>query len=86
MVVEAQVGGWPCPSAPWRRGPWVPTHNILVSVESTDRDLLLAGLVARDGARPPLVPITVATQSFYVKQDILDALTSRPNTPWPSSP
>lgn len=59
----------------------VPTHNILMSVEATDPDLFwivgwLETLLVR-----LWYPITVATQSHYIKGIILDALETSADDP-----
>jgi nicotinamide phosphoribosyltransferase len=62
-------------------GTIVPTHNILVSIESTDPEAFwvvswLETLLVR-----LWFPVTVATQSHFIKRDILDALTRSSDDP-----
>lgn len=59
----------------------VPTHNVLMTVESTDpRVFWLVGWLETQLLRV-WYPITVATQSFFIKQDILAALETSADEP-----
>jgi nicotinamide phosphoribosyltransferase len=80
-LVEKHGGRLPIRIRAVAEGCVVPTHNILMSAESTDPDLFwivswLETILVR-----LWYPITVATQSFYIKKDILDALTTSADDP-----
>ena len=80
-VVEKHGGKLPIRIRAIAEGTVVPTHNILMSAESTDPELFwivswLETILVR-----LWYPITVATQSFYIKKDILDALTTSADDP-----
>lgn len=63
-------------------GSVVPTHNVLVTVESTDpRVYWVVGWLETQLMRV-WYPITVATQSYFIKQDILAALEKSSDDPW----
>jgi nicotinamide phosphoribosyltransferase len=80
-LVEKHGGRLPIRIRAVAEGTVVPTHNILMSAESTDPELFwivswLETILVR-----LWYPITVATQSFYIKKDILDALTTSADDP-----
>jgi len=80
-LVEKHGGRLPIRIRAIAEGTVVPTHNILMSAESTDPELFwivswLETILVR-----LWYPITVATQSFYIKKDILDALTTSADDP-----
>ncbi len=80
-LVEKHGGCLPIRVRAVAEGSVVPTHNVLMSAESTDPELFwlvswLETILVR-----LWYPITVATQSFYVKKDILDALTTSADDP-----
>jgi nicotinamide phosphoribosyltransferase len=80
-LVERHGGRLPIRIRAVAEGCVVPTHNILMSAESTDPELFwivswLETILVR-----LWYPITVATQSFYIKKDILDALTTSADDP-----
>jgi nicotinamide phosphoribosyltransferase len=81
LLVERHGGRLPIRIRAVAEGCVVPTHNILMSAESTDPELFwivswLETILVR-----LWYPITVATQSFYIKKDILDALTTSADDP-----
>ncbi len=60
----------------------VPTHNVLATIESTDaRVFWVVGWLETQLMRV-WYPITVATQSYFIKQDILAALEKSADDPW----
>lgn len=62
-------------------GSVVPTHNVLVTVESTDpRVFWIVGWLETQLLRV-WYPITVCTQSYFIKQDILAALEKSSDDP-----
>lgn len=62
-------------------GSVVPTHNVLVTVESTDaRVFWVVGWLETQLMRV-WYPITVSTQSYFIKQDILAALEKSADDP-----
>ena len=62
-------------------GSVVPTHNVLVTIESTDpRVFWIVGWLETQLMRV-WYPITVSTQSYFVKQDILAALEKSADDP-----
>jgi nicotinamide phosphoribosyltransferase len=67
-------------------GQEVPTHNILLSVESTDPDSFWVVSWIETQIVRLWYPITVATQSFYIKRAILEALEQSANDPWGEIP
>jgi nicotinamide phosphoribosyltransferase len=80
-LVDKHGGHLPIRIRAVAEGTVVPTHNILMSAESTDPELFwivswLETILVR-----LWYPITVATQSFYVKKDILEALTTSADDP-----
>jgi nicotinamide phosphoribosyltransferase len=80
-LVHKHLGRLPIRIKAIPEGTNVPTHNILMSVESTDPEFFwvvswLETLLVR-----LWYPITVATQSYYIKRDILDALIKSSDDP-----
>lgn len=62
-------------------GSIIPTHNVLMTVESTDpRVFWLVGWLETQILRV-WYPITVATQSYFIKRDILNALEKSADDP-----
>ena len=85
-LVEKHGGCLPIRVRAVAEGSVVPTHNVLMSAESTDPELFwlvswLETILVR-----LWYPITVATQSFYMKKDILDALTTSADDPLAEHP
>lgn len=63
-------------------GTIVPTHNILVSIESTDPKVFwIASWLETSLLRNVWYPTTVATRSYHIKQIILDALNKSSDDP-----
>jgi len=81
LLVERHGGRLPIRLRAVAEGTVVPTHNILLSAESTDPELFWIVSWLETVLVRLWYPITVATQSFYVKRDILDALTTSADDP-----
>lgn len=64
-----------------KEGTVVPTHNVLMTVESTDPDTFWVASWVETQLVRMWYPVTVATQSFYVKKAILEALEKSANDP-----
>lgn len=80
-LVETHGGHLPIRIRAVAEGTVVPTHNILMSAESTDPEHFWLVSWLETVLVRLWYPITVATQSFYVKKDILDALTTSADDP-----
>ena len=63
-------------------GEYVPTHNILMSIESTDPEVFWLPSYLETQLLRVWYPITVATQSFFIKRTILDALMKTSDNPF----
>lgn len=81
MKIASNGGKLPIRIKAVPEGTVVPTHNVLMTVESTDPDTFwvtswLETLLVR-----MWYPITVATQSYYIKKALLEALQESSNDP-----
>lgn len=81
LVVTRHGGFLPVEIRAVPEGALVPTHNILMSVESTDPDLFWVVSWLETMLVRLWYPITVATQSYYIKQNILRALQHSADNP-----
>ncbi|MCK9567368.1 nicotinate phosphoribosyltransferase [Candidatus Pacearchaeota archaeon] len=75
-------GYWPVKIKAVPEGTEVPTHNVLMSIESTDPDTFWAVSWLETQLVRLWYPTTVATLSFYCKKMILEALQTSANDPW----
>lgn len=62
-------------------GTLVPTHNVLMTVESTDSEAPWVGSWIENQLVRLWYPITVATQSFFIKKIIFEALVKSSDDP-----
>lgn len=80
-IVRALGGRLPLKIRAVAEGSVVPTHNVLVTVESTDpRVYWVVGWMETQLMRV-WYPITVATQSYFIKREILAALEQSSDDP-----
>lgn len=80
-IVEKLNGKIPVRIRAVPEGSIVPTHNVLMTVESTDKNVPWVVSYFETLLMRVWYPITVATQSFYIKQDILKYLTETSDDP-----
>lgn len=62
-------------------GTLVPTHNVLMTVESTDPEVPWITSWVETALMRLWYPVTVSTQSYYIKQDILKYLEATADNP-----
>ena len=63
-------------------GAVIPTHNVLMSVESTDPETFWVASWLETQLVRLWYPVTVATRSWYAKKTILEALVTSSDDPW----
>jgi len=73
-IVDVLEGKLPLEIKAVKEGTLVPTHNILMSIESTDENCIWLVNVAETILMKLWYPITISTNSFYRKLDIAKAL------------
>lgn len=81
-LVHKHLGRLPIRIKALPEGSVTPTHNTLMSVEVTDPEFFwLVSWLETMIVRGIWYPTTVATQSYYIKRDILDALVQSADDP-----
>jgi nicotinamide phosphoribosyltransferase len=81
-VVDKHGGYLPIKIDAVPEGTEVPVHNMLMRIENTDPEIPWMGGWAETQSVRMWYPITVATQSFYLKEMILKALIETADHPW----
>jgi nicotinamide phosphoribosyltransferase len=81
-IVEKHNGKLPVRIKAVPEGTLVPTHNILLTVESTDPEVFWVASFLETMILRVWYPITVATQSFFIKQTLLEYLFQTSDDPW----
>lgn len=80
-IVERLGGRWPVRIRAVPEGMVIPTHNILVSIESTDDKAFWAVSWIETMLLRVWYPITVATRSRHIRKIIMDALIQSSDDP-----